>query len=103
MGKTFHKAKTPLGDFKVTTLKNSLTNNQMVMSIRNLITTLAYPKKPTEPSLQYLIELDLVVAFFPLMHKSPSLTNPLHGSQYMINSSNFEQCCSLQNSSLHQY
>ena len=47
MGKTFHKAKTPLGDFKVTTLKNPLINNQMVTSIRNLATILAYPKIPT--------------------------------------------------------
>ena len=28
MGKTFHKAKTPSGEFKVTTLKNPLINNQ---------------------------------------------------------------------------
>jgi len=47
MGKTSRKAKTPLGDFKVTTLKNPLINNQAVISIKNLTTMLAYPKIPT--------------------------------------------------------
>ena len=47
MGKTSRKTKTPLSDFKVTTPKNPLINNQAVTSIRNLITTLAYPKIPT--------------------------------------------------------
>jgi len=46
MGKTTHKAKTPPGEFKVTTPKNPLINNQAIISIRNLITTLAYPKIP---------------------------------------------------------
>ena len=73
MGKTSHKAKTPPSDFKITTPKNPLINNQAVTSIRNLTTTLAYLKIPIyiEPLLQYSSELDLVVAFFPLMHKSP--------------------------------
>ena len=44
MGKTFCKTKTPLGDFKVTTPKNTLINNQAVTSIRNLTTTMGYPK-----------------------------------------------------------
>ena len=47
MWKTFRKAKTPPSDFKVTTLKNPLINNQVVTSIRNLTPTLAYPKIPT--------------------------------------------------------
>ena len=47
MGKTSHKAKTPSGDFKITTPKNPLINNQAVTSIKNLTTTLAYPKIPT--------------------------------------------------------
>ena len=48
MGKTSHKAKTPSGDFKITTTpKNPLINNQAVTSIKNLTTTLAYPKIPT--------------------------------------------------------
>ena len=36
MGKTSHKAKPPPGDFKVTTPKNPLINNQTITSIRNL-------------------------------------------------------------------
>ena len=40
MRKTSRKAKTPPDDFKVTTLNNSLINNQAV-------TTLAYPKIQT--------------------------------------------------------
>ena len=47
MGKTFCKAKTPVGKFKVTTSKNPIINNQVVTSMRNLTTTLAYPKIPT--------------------------------------------------------
>jgi len=47
MGKTSHKAKTPLCKFQVTTLKNPLINNQAVTNMRNLTTTLAYPKIPT--------------------------------------------------------
>ena len=47
MGKTFHKAETPLGEFKITTPKNPLINNQVVTNLRNLITTLAYPQIPT--------------------------------------------------------
>ena len=47
MGKTSHKTKTPLDEFKVTTLKNPLINNQVVTTMRNLTTTLAYPKIPT--------------------------------------------------------
>ena len=46
MGKTFRKAKTPRGEFKVTTPKNPLINNQADKSMRNLTTTLAYPKIP---------------------------------------------------------
>ena len=47
MGKTSRKAKTPPDDFKVTTPKNQLINNQAVTSVRNLTTTLTYPKLPT--------------------------------------------------------
>ena len=35
-GETFRKTKTPLGEFRVTTPKNLLINNQVVTSIRNL-------------------------------------------------------------------
>ena len=44
MEKTSIKAKTPPGEFKVTTLKNPLINNQAITNIRNLTTTLTYPK-----------------------------------------------------------
>jgi len=47
MGKTSRKAKTPSNEFKVTTLKNPLINNQAITSMRNLTTTLSYPKIPT--------------------------------------------------------
>ena len=47
MGKTFCKAKTPPGEFKVTIPKNLLINNQAIISIRNLTITLAYPIIPT--------------------------------------------------------
>ena len=42
--KTYRKAKTPPDDFKVTTLKNPLINNQDITNIRNLTTTLTYPE-----------------------------------------------------------
>ena len=45
--KTFCKAKTPPDEFKVTTSKNSLINNQAITSIRNFTTILTYPKIPT--------------------------------------------------------
>ena len=72
MGKTSHKAKTLPSEFKVTTPKNPLINNQDVTSMKKLTTTLAIPKYQyaAEPSYQYSIGLDLVVAFFPLLHKS---------------------------------
>ena len=47
MGKTSRKAKTPPSDFKITTPKNPQINNQAVISIRNITTTLAYSKIPT--------------------------------------------------------
>ena len=47
MGKTSRKAKTLLGDFKVITPKNPIINNQVVISIRNLTTILAYLEIPT--------------------------------------------------------
>ena len=47
MGKTSYEAKTPLDEFEITISKNSQINNQTVTSIRNLTTTLTYPKIPT--------------------------------------------------------
>ena len=70
---TFRKAKTSPGDFKFTTPKNPLINNQAVTNIRNFTITSAYPKNQStvEPLLHYQIGLDLVVAFLLLMLKSP--------------------------------
>ena len=45
MGKTSHKEKTLLSDFKVTTPKNPLINNQAVISIRNLTNYLPHKTK----------------------------------------------------------
>ena len=68
------KAKTPPSDFKATTPKNPLINNEAVASIRNL-TNYPWPipkyQHTVEPLLQYPIGLDLVVAFFHLIHKPP--------------------------------
>ena len=44
---TSHKAKTPRGEFKITTPKYPLIKNQAVTSMKNLTTTLAYSKIPT--------------------------------------------------------
>ena len=77
MGKTT-KIKTPPSDFKVTTPKNPLINNQEITSKRNL-TNYPWPipnYQPTvESSLQYPIGLDLVATPFHLMHKSQYVTN----------------------------
>ena len=69
MGKTFRKTKIPLREFKVTILKNPLINNQAIISMKNLPWPILKYQPTVEPLLQYLIELDPVVAFFPLMHK----------------------------------
>ena len=65
MGKTT-ETKTPPSDFKVTTPKNPLINNQAVISIRNL-TNYPWPTLKYQPTIkplpQYPIGLDLVVAF----------------------------------------
>ena len=47
IGKISRKKKTPRGDFKVSIPKNPLINYQVVTSIRNLTTTLAYLEIPT--------------------------------------------------------
>ena len=63
-----HQDKTLPSNFKLTTLKNPLINNQAITSKRNLSNYLwPIPNyQPTvESSLQYPIGLDLVVAFFP--------------------------------------
>ena len=105
MGKTSRKAKTLLGEFKVTTPKNSLINNQAVTSIRNLTITLDYPKISTYnwtfapiPNWNWSCSklLSFVAQIFNLW------LTPLHGSQYMTNSNKLIDYCWLQSSSLHK-
>ena len=69
MGKTFRKAKTSLGEFKLTTPKNPLIKRLQVWEILPLWPIPKY-QPIVEHSLQYPIGLDLVVAFVHLMHKS---------------------------------
>ena len=73
MGKTT-KAKILPGDFKVTTLKNLLINNQAITSKRNL-TNYPWPipnyQLTVESSLQYPIGLDLVATLFPFNARIP--------------------------------
>ena len=73
MGKTT-KTKTLPSDFKVTTPKNPLINNQAITSKRNL-TNYTWPipnYQPTvESSLQYPIGLDLVATLFPFNARIP--------------------------------
>ena len=68
------KAKTPLGDFKVTTFKNPLINNQAII-IKTNLTNYPWPipnYQPTiESSLQDPIRLGLVVALFPFNARIP--------------------------------
>ena len=106
IGKTSHKEKTIPDEFKVTTSKNPLINNQTITSMRNLTTTLAYPKIPTYnwiftaiPNWTWFCRrlLSFVIQI------SNIWLIPLHRSQYMTNSSNLIDCCWLQNSSLHKW
>ena len=85
MGKTI-KVKTPQSDFQVTILKNPLFKNQVITSIRNLITTKSIPKY--QPIVKYLLQspigLDFVEDFFNAQISNLWLTT-LHRSQYMTN------------------
>ena len=73
MGKTT-KTKTLPSDFKVTTPKNPLINNQAITSKRNL-TNYPWPipnyQLTVESSLQYPIGLDLVATLFPFNARIP--------------------------------
>ena len=105
MEKTFRKTKILPSEFKVTTPKNPLINNQAVTSMRNLTTTLTYPNIPTYnwtfvPILNWTWSYSSLL-FFDAQISNLWLTH-LHGSQYMTNSSNLNDCCWLQISSLHQ-
>ena len=50
MEKTFRKAKTPSGEFKITIFRNPLINNQAITSIRNLTTISKY-----QPTIELLL------------------------------------------------
>ena len=104
IGKTSYKEKTPLVEFKVTTPKNLLINNQAVASIRNLTTTPAYPKLPTytwtfAPIPNWTWSCSRLLSF----QISNLWLTPLDGSQYVTNSYNLKDCCWLQSSSLHKW
>ena len=105
IGKTFCKAKTLLSEFKVTTPKNPLINNQVVKSTRNLTITLAYLEIPTY-SWTFTTISNWTWPCSSLLSFDAQISNlwltPLHGSQYMTNSSNLNDCCWLQSSSLHK-
>ena len=105
MEKTSWKAKTPLGEFKVTTPKNLLINNQAVTSMRNLTTTLAYPKIPTY-SWTFTLIPNWTWSYSRLLYFA-QISNlwltSLHRFKYETNSSNLIDYCWLQNSSLHKW
>ena len=106
MGKISCKAKTPPDEFKVTTPKNPLINNQAVTSMRNLTTTLAYPKIPTY-SWTFTQIPNWTWSCRNLLSFVAEISNlwltPLHGSQYVTNSSNLNDCYWLQSSSLYKW
>ena len=120
MGKTFRKAKTPQGEFKVTTTRNLLINNRAVTSMRNFIISLAYPKISTYSwtfapipnwtwstfalipswiwSYSNLLSFDAQICnlWLTLMHRSQYVTN-------LILCFNLNDCCWLQSSSLKKW
>ena len=99
MGKTSRKAKALPGEFKVTTPKNSLINNQAVTSMSNLTTTLAYSKISTY-SWTFTSIPNWTWSCSRLLSFGAQIFNlwltPLHGSQYVTNSNNLNDCCCLQ-------
>ena len=99
MGKIY-TAKTPLGDFKVTTLKNPLLSKQAVTSkgIPIPYTNLQLNSYPNT-------QLDLFCSdnlSFQCMAPSTWLTNSMGGSQYTTYTPTWEGCW-LQSSSVHQH
>ena len=84
MGKAFRKAKTPLDEFKVTTFKNPLINNQAVTSIRNLTTTLAYLNIPTYSTSIPIWTWSCSNLISFVAQISNLWLTPLHGSQYVL-------------------
>ena len=103
-GKPLIRQKLPPSDFKVTTPKNPLINNQAVISIRNLTTTLAYPEILTynwtfTPILNWTWSYSSLLSFIAQI--SNLWLTHLHKSQYVTNFSNLNGCW-LQSSPLHQ-
>ena len=96
MGKTFRKTKIPLREFKVTILKNPLINNQTVISMKNLTTTLAYHKIPTY-SWTFTSIPNWTWSCSSILSFDAQIFNlwviPLHGSQYVTNFNNLNDCC----------
>ena len=106
MEKTPCKAKTPPGKFKVTTPKNPLISNQAFTSMRNLTTTLTYPKIPIY-SWTFALILKWTWSCSSLLSFDAQISNlwliPSHGSQYLTNSNNLNDCCWLQSSSFYKW
>ena len=106
MSKTSHKAKTSLGEFKVATPENSLINNQVVTSMRNLTTTMAYPHISTY-SWTFTSIPNWTWSCSRLLSFVAQISNlwliPLQGSHYMTSSSNLIDFCWLQSSSLYKW
>ena len=79
----------------------------MVTSMRNLITIVAYPKIPTYSWIFALILLNWTWSCSSFLSFDAQLSNMrltlLHGSQYVTNSSNLNDCCWLQSSSFHRW
>ena len=96
MGKTFRKAKISPREFKVTILKNPLINNQAIISMKNLTTTLAYPKIPTY-SWTFASIPNWTWSCSSILSFDAKISNLwvilLHGSQYVTNSNNLNDCC----------
>ena len=96
MEKTSHKAKTPPSDFKITNPKNTLINNQAVTSIRNLTAILAYSKIPTY-SWTFASIPNWTWSYSSILSFDAQISNLwvilLHGSQYVTNSNNLNDCC----------
>ena len=96
MGKTY-MAKTPLGDFKVTTLENPLLSQQTVTS-KGI--SVPYTNLQLNPYPNTQLDLFCSDNLSFLMHNSQYVTNQLRGSSTWLQSPTREGCW-LQSSSVH--
>ena len=99
MGKTY-MAKTPSGDFKVTTPENPLLSKQVITSKEILVPSTNLQLNPYPDN-----QLDLVYSdnLTFSMHNSQYITNQsMHRSKYMTNTPTWEGCW-LQSSSAHPH